>query len=612
MSLRNTHLRHVFLCAILLAAFAAQILAATTSQPAIPPETIVGSPALQAPCTVHVRLDQLYPLPASIKDLPQVITHFGDPAHDGNVSYGVFNSAHFYPVAGTYTITTTVNGTLAAESVVTITPNTRAIVYISSSAGNDANPGTSAKPFKTLAAAIKSKTTTPKGALAQANNVEFLMKHGDYFPWTSGVSTQLHNVVIADYGNTALSRPVFEYTGACGPSEKFAVTLPAGSTDIVFQNVVFDSQYLAEPATQPTKTSLANTNATDCNAVSDDGAFNVTLVGSRFKNIDYGLSIQGNAQGALLLDCDAPQEQTSGTILPLHTDDTTSPTVSGIRCYTLYCAAYTQAAYIVVTNQQTANSTREHVLRFDGGSHCLVEGCDLTNLDRTKIDSQDIAKSTIVFHSGQFQCAENDTCRTGGVGGGPINIDEASQFIEDAGQSLAWVVYDGCTITNAPFIADPGVTHILLRNSSITFASGNAVLINGYDNFYHRGVSDAVITNCHFTGTGTQGAAVQLSASDTQYPPPSGVDQASGIYLTNNTCSMAKAAFGVDGSCNVYVAEPNLRSFAQVSGNTWAAPASYDRHSPDCGFWIDGKFATLATWNGMGAKDGVGAAQPGK
>ena len=604
---RNTHLRPMFLCAILLFAFAAQIFAATTPQQSVPPESIVGFPALEAPCTLHVRLDQLYPLPASIKDLPQVVTNFGDPAHDGNVSHGVFNSAHFYPLPGTFTITTTINGVLAAKSTITIKPNMRSIVYISTSTGNDANPGTSARPFKTLAAAIKSKTATPKGGQPQVNNVEFLMKHGDQFPWTAGPSTQLHNCVIADFGNTALSRPVFWFTGPCGPSERFAVTLPAGSTDVVFQNVVFDSQYLCQPTTRPAKTPPANTNPTESNAVADDGAFNVTLVGSRFKNIDYGLTIQGNAQCALLLDCDAPQEQTNGTILPLHADDTISAAVSGIRCYTLYCAAYTQAAYIVVTNQQSANSTREHILRFDGGSHCLVEGCDLTNLDRTKIDSQDIAKSTIVFHSGQFQCAENDTCRTGGVGGGPINIDEASQFTEDAGQSLAWVVYDGCTITNAPFIADPGVTHILLRNSSITFANGNAVLINGYDNFYHRGVSDAVVSGCHIVCTGTQGAAVQLSASDRLYPPPTGMNLATGICLTNNTCSMPKAAFGVDGSCNVYVAEPNLRSFALVSGNTWAAPASYDRHSPNCGFWINGKFATLATWNGMGARDGVAA-----
>ena len=111
-------------------------------------------------------------------------------------------TAYVYEQPGTYPVTltrTTAAGqVLTYHATVTVPASTRTAYYVDSTAGDDANPGTLAAPFKTWAAAYKHF----------GPHTAFYLKRGGNYPTTFSLWIHFDDVLVDAYGDPTQSPPV--------------------------------------------------------------------------------------------------------------------------------------------------------------------------------------------------------------------------------------------------------------------------------------------------------------------------------------------------------------------------------------------------------------------
>jgi hypothetical protein len=438
--------------------------------------------------------------------------NFGDSGSQYNTLDG-FNAAHAYDKAGTYTITLRITNALGNQSVatqkVTITPDDRRTIYVSSD-GNDSNSGLSAN------SAVR---TIDRVSQLLQDNTRVLFKAGQSFDLTKGLVITQNNVLLGSYGSG--SRPALNWR-AGNPNGNASLIDLTGDNAVV-RGLTFDT-----PA--------------DANRTEEGSPFALQIRGknsvvrdNQFLNLGYAINGNSKPVGVLVQNNVAP-----------------SPT--GIEGYFVWCEG---SNYTIVGNT-VANSTREHIVRMENTRLMNVSYNNFTNLDRTaQGDSKDNSKGTIVVHANQYAWISHNTINDGPIGTGPLSIPSV-----DASARTQWSVIDSNILNNTIITADTGTDGAVFRNNIIHPPVNSAwgFQVVGYSSTYQRGVEDLRVLNNTVVSNLSGGGFLYLSG------------RAQGITMDNNLFVDHNLTTGAYQAALVYVEGSDLSSFREIKGNIWDIP----------------------------------------
>jgi PKD repeat protein len=465
---------------------------------------------------------------------------FGDAGSEYNRLPG-WNAAHVYRQPGSYAITLTITDQLGKSSEfrlsIQIAPAHRATYYVSV-VGDDANDGLSPQhPIRSLA----------RVASLMADHREFLFHRGDQFSQTSTLGIGARDVLIGAYPDDASERPHVIWSGR--RQEVSMIQIARAAAGVCIKDLVFDSIFTSD------------TNRENLPNAIDPAGTNVAVERCRFLNVADAVTCELGPSGVLVEDCDAPQTDKDGAILPFDKPDLTSSNVNGLRAYFLWA----QGRDIVLLGNTVANSTREHCVRIGGASHLLLAFNRFQNLDRSAVDKDDIAKTTIAAQIGDHLYAAGNELRGGVVEVGPTN---AAAFVNDPiqkGARFDWAVFQSNSL-RVPIVFDGGSAHVRVEDNSSTLDRDDAFFINGYNANYHRGVED--VSFVHNTATLTGPAGCFLCTTG----------KAAGLSVIANTFNAPNLKTGYNIGVLV-IGEADLSSFDLIAANHWPR---------DGRFWFDG------------------------
>lgn len=378
------------------------------------------SPA--APAAVHVSALDI-PLKHGTCLTTQYEWDFGDGSPTAKLNGWI--AAHVYDAPGKYTLSLRViddqGHVTAITSPVTIQPDNRLSLFVSAD-GDDSNPGTEERPFRTFA----------KAASRVRDNVRISFRRGDKFESAGSMTIKSRNVVIDAYGDISKPLPLL-WKVPGGDRLMFSMFKPAA--DIVIQNLQFDGPFA------PDSTGAAPKIPFD--AIYPAGT-NITVRNCVFLNVDNCINTDRKVTGMFVVGNSAP--------LP-----------TGVRSYLIWGTGEDH----VYLNNAVANSTREHGIRMNDLTRVLIAGNDITNLDRTATDKGDIAKGCIELHTGSFAYIANNHVTTGalriGPRGGPT---------EAATTRAQWCVVEDNILDNVGVQVRPGSQHLIIRNNLMRSSEG--------------------------------------------------------------------------------------------------------------------------------------------
>jgi hypothetical protein len=439
---------------------------------------------------------------------------FGDPHSEYDELEG-FNAAHIYSAPGTYTVTLTVTndqGSVgAATAQITVLPDNRPVIYVSTS-GNDANTGLS--PDQAI------KTVTHAQQLL-SNNTTILFQSGDVFGINQTFSLgSYHDVTVGSYGTGA--KPELFWTGARDGSAM--VQTQAGAENVVIRGLTFDTIYNQDVLQNAIPMAIVPVGT------------NIAIVGNTFLNVDYAVNANGSPTGLLVQDNDAPAEY-------------------GLRGYFVWI----QGSDIVILGNTVANSTQEDLIRGQG-TGILVEYNNLTNV---QFGAAGTAKSAVALQQGAYAFVAYNTINPGGnVDFGPVSNNSAAAEA-GAAETIQWIVVEGNTI-DSYLDVQPGTADIRIENN--VFENSDIALINvagAIDtSYYNRTVSDLQIVNNTGIDDGQWGDFMKV------FGP---VD---GIVFDDNIFDAPNIEFGIYDASDIYVSQDDLSSFLQIEGNIWPTSGS--------------------------------------
>ncbi|MDB5295493.1 MAG: domain containing protein, partial [Phycisphaerales bacterium] len=450
---------------------------------------------------------------------------FGDPSGAYNRLPG-WTAGHVYDRAGTYTVRLTVtdgNGKSSTTSTtVSVTGDSRRMVYVDASAGKDSNSGSSSSPIKSFARASE---------FAKSGNVKILFKRGQTWTTTHAMSVTGANVHVGAYGSG--SNPVLSVASGTSAIQTFK-----SSKHTVIENLTFDSPY---------KPKGAIANKTGVSGVFVGGT-DVAVRDCTFLNVDDGVNANQNPTGFIFEDNDAPS-------------------ATGIRGY----LGWLQGNGVVALGNHAANSTREHTIRIMDGKNVLIAYNDLTNLNRQSAgDGQDGSKGTIEMQRGSWAYIYGNTTH-----GGPIRVGPRGEGTEPSSTNTSWVVIDNNKIGGYQLNVYPGTHHLAIRNNSFSANAISAIAINPRDN-YGRTVSDIHIVGNTATNSSSTGRFLRVEGG---LLPGT-------ITLGKNTYVARNLAVGSDNTAPVSVLGTNLGGFKTIYNNVWPVPKSIIKYAQGGVMWV--------------------------
>lgn len=463
---------------------------------------------------------------------------FGDAGARHNNVAG-FNSAHVYDRPGTYTVRLTVTApggrvSTVTTSVTVTAPTINKTIYVSNS-GNDSNDGLS----------TGSSVRSIKRAIQLAgNDSQVLIKRGETLYVDSVITITSKNLRLGTYGSGQSPKIVWNGTRQGRPEMFF---IPAPAENIVASGLTFDSIYGGD------------TEQTGMVMIFHVGGKNVTVRDNTFLNVGYAINLNLQPTQFLAMDNSAPSE-------------------TGIRDY--FC--WVEGRQIVITGNEAANSTREHIVRIWGAEKISLNGNTFSNLDRRGLgDARDTAKGAIVSQKGRFSYIANNELR-GPAGVGPL---AGTDGLNEKWARFKHSAVEGNVMHDATFFLQHGAENVTLRDNTFLGNNLTQVHVVGYDNVYGRGVVDLVIDHNVGINNGTTGNFLNVAGT------------ADRITLTNNVYVAPYLQPGSFGTAAVSVAMSNLSAFRQINGNIW--PAVGRGYTSTAMNNVGSDFMSPARWNAM-------------
>jgi len=475
---------------------------------------------------------------------------FGDPNGRFNQLDG-WNAAHLYEKPGTYRITLTItneNGRKnAVSTTVTVKSDDRRTIYVDSVAGKDTNSGlSSSTPVRTLSRLEK----------LVGSNTRILFKRGQSYSFDHSLSLPYQNVFVGSYGSGA-DPVLWRVKGQSGST----ISTYDNSKQVVISGLTFDSPY------RPGGNSAPMISVDGVNPRGTD----ITVEGCTFLNLDNAVVAENSPRGLLVLDNKAPL-------------------ATGLRMYFVW----SQGSDQVFLGNQVANSTRQHVIRSSGTVRMLVAHNDLTNLDRSNVDSGDASKGVVEVHKGAFAYVADNELHDGALRAGPRGGGQ-----EDSDTSTDWVVFENNLLTDHDIAIYPGTHHLMVRNNVVRTNSSAAITVQPTDS-EGRTVTDIQLLNNTGVTTAQTGKFL-LVTGDLKTPQ---------ITLMNNMWVAPNIIASTRGTAPVYVADTDLSAFKRISNNVWPAPAKFDAYGQGgihyvWPYWSDARgYQTAAEWDRFGVVSG--------
>jgi PKD repeat protein len=470
---------------------------------------------------------------------------FGDSTGRFNTLDG-WNAAHLYERPGTYTITLTVtneNGKRnSVSTTVSVASDSRRTVYVDPVGGSDSNNGLSS------GSAIRSLSRLEK---LVGSNTRVLFKRGTKTTFDHSLSVPYQNVLIGSYGSGA-DPVLYRVRGLSGST----ISTYDQSRNVVISGLVFDSPYVARGSSAP--------------MISVDGVnprgVNITVEGCTFLNLDNAVAAEGNPRGLLV-------------------QDNRAPLATGLRMYFVW----SQGSDQVFLGNDVANSTRQHVIRSSGTTRMLVARNDLTNLDRSGVDTPDYSKGVVEIHKGSFAYVSGNEIHAGALRAGPRGGGQ-----EDRSTSTDWVVFENNLVVEHDIAVYPGTHHLMIRNNIVRSDTSAAVTVQPADS-EGRIVTDIQILNNTGVNTTDRGRFLLVT----------GDLKTAAITLVNNMFVDPNHVAG-KGGAPVYVSDTDLSAFKEISHNVWPVPVRFDKYAEGglnyvWPYWSDSRgYQTYAEWDKWG------------
>lgn len=438
---------------------------------------------------------------------------FGDATGKYNKLVG-YNAAHIYDTPGTYTISLRIyneaRGTAMRTMTVTITPAARGAIYISPT-GNDANDGsTTATAVRTVARA--------DALLAKRPNIDVLFQRGATYDFYDTLALRNNNIRVSAYGTG--NNPVLRWAG--GLTVATMIRCEATTQQSIIENLTFDSIYNGTDGNREGMPFAIKPNNTQ-----------IAIRNNTFLNVGMAVQTNGRPTGILI-------------------QDNNCPLITGVRNYFVWG----EGSDFTVLGNTVVNTTREHTIRLKGVDRILVAYNDLNNIDRTSVDSLDIAKSSLAIQKGSYAWVTNNTIR-GNWSVGPLG---GADGLTDTGARWNYAVIENNLSTTTTLFVNHGAQHVMIRNNIMQAKDGIAIQVQGYNTQYNRQVSDLTIVNNTGINDGTQGRFLNVEGY---------VD---GITLTGNLYKSDNMFVGSYGTSAVFINDSSLRSFRTIANNVWPTP----------------------------------------
>jgi hypothetical protein len=342
--------------------------------------------------------------------------NFGDPGSAYNQLVG-FNAAHAYASPGVYTITLTISTpdghSADATTTVTVSPDTRTTIYVSTD-GSDSNSGLSASdPIQSIARADQLMT----------NNTRILFERGDTFDTTnpSAMLDNYDNVYIGAYGTGA--SPILMYTGA--KVEGSIISSTASSKGLTVEGLTFDSIYTHNMDVGSIPYAIAPSGS------------DIAILNNTFYNVQCDVTLYTGPSNVLVQGNSSPDPKA----------------LNGYFCWV-------QGNDIVVVGNTVADSTGESIVRVGGANRVLIAENDLSST----------IKASIAIQLGSYAYVYDNVIPAGPMGVGPLYNTLPSSLADVDGQ-FNYCVFDSNQIWGA-ILVQPAAHYTLARNNVIYGSGG--------------------------------------------------------------------------------------------------------------------------------------------
>jgi hypothetical protein len=480
----------------------------------------------------------------------KITWNFGDTNSAYNNNIVGFSAAHAYANAGTYTITmtiTTPDGQVSvATQQVTISPDTRPTIYVSTS-GNDANNGLSASdPIQSLARLQQLLTS----------NTRVLFQAGD--TWTLSTTSEislaaLSHVYLGSYGTGA--QPTLYYDGPVGGGS--FIGFDNNSSNIVIQGLTFDSIYTNNDNKVAIPMALIPTGT------------NISILDNTFLNVGEDVNLQLAPTNVLV-------------------QDNTSPNPTALSGYFGWVAGQN----ITFLGNTVAASTGEAIMRVAGVTDLELAYNNFTNPPETA-GGANVSKNTLSTQVGADVYIYHNTFADGPANAGPLGTSVANPDV-----TLNNVVFDSNVVNGTTILLTAGVNNVMVENNVVNGDNGAGITINAQEvgGGFNWTASNIWIEHNTVTEPGQYGGFLYINNG-----------QASNVTVDYNTFVDPNYQVG-NGQAYISVDEDNLDSFSQIKDNVWGTPASISSWNNGGIFFVGTDLSSQASWQTIQQFESTGVA----
>lgn len=445
----------------------------------------------------------------------KITWNFGDPNSQYNNDLVGYNAAHAYTAPGTYTITmtiTTPDGHVGvATTQVTIAPDSRQTIYVSTS-GNDANNGLSASdPIQSMARLQQLLTS----------NTRVLFQAGDTFTLntTSEISLAgMSHVYLGSYGSGA--QPILYYNGPAGGGS--FIGFSNSTSGVVIQGLTFDSIYTNNDNKQAIPMALIPTGS------------DISILNNTFLNVGEDVNLQLAPSNVLV-------------------QNNSSPGLTDLSGYFGWVAG----TDVVFLGNTVAASTGEAIMRVAGVTDLELAYNNWTNPSETA--GGDVSKNVLSTQVGQYIYVYKNTFALGPVNAGPLGTSVANPNVQ-----ISDVVFDSNVVNGTTILLTAGVNDVMVENNVINGTGSAGITIDAQEvgGGFNWTASNIWIEHNTVTEPGQWGGFLYINDG-----------QAANVTVDYNVFDDPNYQVG-SGQAFISVDENNLGSFSQIMDNVWSIPAS--------------------------------------